>query len=164
MAKLVFLRRLQKEVEVFGGEVYFDIDGKNVGKLSLNNQVVEIPAGKHAIKMYKSHVFDTFVGFAEVVIDVNVNDQLMVKYSAPLSINQPGNIVISEYTTQNEQEVIMKKENIINGDFVDQETKKREEAENNRRGEKMFLWIIIGIIASGIISGIFYSIWLSNLW
>ena len=114
--------------------------------------------------MYKSHVFDTFVGFAEVVIDVNVNDQLMVKYSAPLSINQPGNIVISEYTTQNEQEVIMKKENIINGDFVDQETKKREEAENNRRGEKMFLWIIIGIIASGIISGIFYSIWLSNLW
>lgn len=28
MASLVFLRRTAKEAEVFGGDVYFDIDGK----------------------------------------------------------------------------------------------------------------------------------------
>lgn len=30
MAKLVFLRRTDKEIEVFGGDVYFDLDGKNI--------------------------------------------------------------------------------------------------------------------------------------
>lgn len=55
MAKLVFLQRTQKEIEIFGGDVYFDIDGKNVGKLTLQNQTIEVPAGEHTIKMYKSH-------------------------------------------------------------------------------------------------------------
>lgn len=45
MAKLVFLQRTQKEIEIFGGEVFFDIDGKNAGKLSSTNQTVELPAG-----------------------------------------------------------------------------------------------------------------------
>ena len=55
MAKLVFLQRTQREIELFGGDVFFDIDGKNVGKLSLSNQIIELPAGTHSIKMYKSH-------------------------------------------------------------------------------------------------------------
>ena len=54
MAKLVFLRRTDKEIEVFGGDVYFDIDGKNAGKLSRTNQEIEVLPGKHTIKMYKS--------------------------------------------------------------------------------------------------------------
>ena len=95
MAKLVFLKRTQKEIEIFGGDVYFDIDGKNAGKLSLTNQIVEIPAGEHTVKMYKSHTFDTFIGFAESVINVTDDEQLMIKYSAPMMINQPGNMVIS---------------------------------------------------------------------
>ena len=40
MAKLVFLQRTPKEIEIFGGDVYFDIDGKNVGKLTLQNQTI----------------------------------------------------------------------------------------------------------------------------
>lgn len=31
--KLVFLRRTQKEIEVFGGDVYIAINGRNVGIL-----------------------------------------------------------------------------------------------------------------------------------
>lgn len=52
MGTLTFLRRTQKEIEIFGGDVFFDIDGKNVGKLSLQNQDVEVAAGTHTIKMY----------------------------------------------------------------------------------------------------------------
>ena len=36
MAKLIFLKRTQKEIEIFGGDVYFDIDGK---VLALNHRV-----------------------------------------------------------------------------------------------------------------------------
>lgn len=70
MAKLIFLQRTQKEIEIFGGDVFFDIDGKNAGKLSLTNQTVELPAGDHTIKMYKSHTYDTFIGFAEQTISI----------------------------------------------------------------------------------------------
>ena len=58
---LVFLARTSNEVKVFGGEVFFDIDGKNVGKLSSYSQKIDLPAGNHTIKMYKSHVYDTFI-------------------------------------------------------------------------------------------------------
>lgn len=71
MAKLVFLRRTDKEIEVFGGDVYFDLDGKNIGKLSRTNQEIDVLPGKHTIKMYKSHSYDTFIGFAESTIDVD---------------------------------------------------------------------------------------------
>lgn len=118
MAKLIFLKRTQKEIEIFGGDVYFDIDGKNAGKLSLTNQIVEIPAGEHTVKMYKSHTFDTFIGFAESVINVTDDEQLMIKYSAPMMINQPGNMVISEYTETKEQEVIREREYSIHRDFI----------------------------------------------
>ena len=41
MAKVVFLKRTLEEMEMLGrGDVYFDIDGKNAGKLSLENQLV----------------------------------------------------------------------------------------------------------------------------
>lgn len=41
MAKLIFLRRTNKDIEVFGGDVYFDLDGKNIGKLAMENQSIK---------------------------------------------------------------------------------------------------------------------------
>jgi hypothetical protein len=36
MGTLVFMRRTPSEVEMFGGEVFVDIDGKNVAKVGLS--------------------------------------------------------------------------------------------------------------------------------
>ncbi|MDO4492051.1 MAG: hypothetical protein Q4B85_13390 [Lachnospiraceae bacterium] len=159
MAKLVFLKRTQKEIEIFGGDVYFDIDGKNAGKLSLTNQIVEIPAGEHTVKMYKSHTFDTFKGFAESVINVIDDEQLMVKYSAPMMINQPGNMVISEYTETKEQEVIREREYSIHRDFIATETQKKQAEENYKNGVMTVVWVAVGI---AVVLGIFYGILFSS--
>ena len=77
MARLVFLKRTPKEIEIFGGNIFFDIDGKNIGKLTLENQIINIAAGTHTIKMYKSHTYDTFIGFAESTITISEDDWKM---------------------------------------------------------------------------------------
>lgn len=152
MAKLVFLQRTQKEIEIFGGDVFFDIDGKNAGKLSLSNQTIELSAGNHDIKMYKSHTYDTFIGFAEQSISLAENETLMVKYSCPMMINQPGNMVISEYSEEKEREAVKARSEVIQRDFVAQEAQKREAEEKYKNG----VWILIAIaVAIGIIYGIY---------
>lgn len=155
MAKLVFLQRTQKEIEIFGGDVYFDIDGKNVGKLSLQNQTIEIPAGSHTIKMYKSHTFDTFIGFAEATITIKDDEPLMVKYSCPMMISQPGNMVISEYSEQKEAEAVRARDAMINRDFVAEETRKKQADDNYKNGVKV---VILVAVAIAVVLGIFYGI------
>ena len=156
MAKLIFLQRTQKEIEVFGGDVFFDIDGKNAGKLSLSNQTVEISSGTHTIKMYKSHTFDTFIGFAEQTISLEEDEILMVKYSCPMMISQPGNMVISAYSKEKETAAIHSREATIQRDFITQETQKREAKEKYKNG----VWICIGIAVA---IGIFYGIYMATL-
>lgn len=155
MAKLIFLKRTQKEIEIFGGDVYFDIDGKNAGKLSLTNQIIEVSSGEHTVKMYKSHTFDTFIGFAESTINVTDDEQLMVKYSAPMMINQPGNMVISEYTEEKEVAAVREREYSINRDFVAAETQKKQADDNYKNGVKVVIWVAVAI---AVVLGIFYGI------
>lgn len=159
MAKLIFLKRTQQEIEIFGGDVYFDIDGKNAGKLSLINQTIEVSAGEHTVKMYKSHTFDTFIGFAESTVNVSDDEQLMIRYSAPMMINQPGNMVISEYTEEKEQAVIKEREYSIHRDFVATETQKQQADENYKKGVMTVVWVAVAI---AIVLGVFYGILFSS--
>lgn len=155
MAKIVFLKRTQKEIEIFGGDVFFDIDGKNIGKLTLENQVVDLPAGDHTIKMYKSHTYDTFIGFAESTISVADDEALMVKYSCPMMVSQPGNMVISEYSAEKEASAIKDRESTINRDFVAAEAQKQQAADNYNNGVKVVIWVAVGI---AVVLGIYYGI------
>lgn len=157
MAKLIFLRRTRKELEVFGGDIYIDIDGKNIGTLSLSNIEISIEAGVHTIKMYKSHSYDTFIGFAECQIKVNESENLMVRYAAPITINQPGNIIISNYNPQIELEVLKKREQTISNDYAFDQNRKREQNEKYNNGIKIWIACII-IIA------IFFAIWEASIW
>lgn len=156
MAKLVFLQRTQKEIDIFGGDVFFDIDGKNAGKLSLSNQTVELPAGEHTIKMYKSHTYDTFIGFAEQTITLSEDEALMIKYSAPMMVSQPGNMVISEYSEAKEAEAVRAKDAVIERDFIAQETQKKEAQEKYKNG----VWILIGI---AVVIGLIYGIMIASM-
>lgn len=148
MAKLVFLKRTAKEVEVFGGEVYFDIDGKNIGTLKSENIEVPISEGAHTIKMYKSHTYDSFIGIAESTITLAEDEELMVKYSAPMMVNQPGNMVISAYEPEKAETVQAERENTMKRDFVAEQTRKQEAEEKYKKGiwTVVIVMIIIGII------------------
>lgn len=152
MATLVFLARTLNEVKVFGGEVFFDIDGKNVGKLSSYSQKIDLPSGNHTIKMYKSHAYDTFIGVAEQNITLQEDEILMVRYSCPMMISQPGNMVISEYSELKEVEAIKMRDTAIQKDFIKQEAQKKEAEEKYKHG----VWIVIMIaIAMCIVYGIY---------
>lgn len=125
MAKLVFLRRTEKEIQVFGGDVYIDIDGKNVGILSRTNQEYDVSAGKHTVKMYKSHSYDTFIGFAESTFNVEDKEQLSVRYATPMAANQPGNLIISAYDPSIVNETLRARDNAIQRDYVADEAEGR---------------------------------------
>ncbi len=156
MAKLVFLRRTEKEIQVFGGDVYIDIDGKNVGILSRANQEYNIQAGQHTIKMYKSHTYDTFIGFAESTITVEENEQLMVRYAAPMAANQPGNLIISPYDPSKESEILRARENTIQRDFAADEHRKQEQNNKYNTGVMIFIAFII-------IDAIIWAVWMASI-
>lgn len=157
MAKLVFLRRTDKEIEVFGGDVYFDLDGKNIGKLSRTNQEIDVLPGKHTIKMYKSHSYDTFIGFAESTIDVDETEELMVRYAAPMAVNQPGNMIISAYDYCKETEVLRNREQTITHDYAADVNRKKEQ--NERYNTGITIWIVCMIIGA-----IIFAIWEASIW
>lgn len=156
MTKLVFLRRTEKEIQVFGGDVYIDIDGKNVGILSRTNQEYNIQAGQHTIKMYKSHSYDTFIGFAESTITVEENEQLMVRYATPMAANQPGNIIISPYDPSKESEILRERENTIQRDFATDEHRKQEQNNKYNTGVKIFIVFII-------LDAIIWAFWIASI-
>ena len=156
-AKIVFLRRTPKEKEIFGGEVFIDIDGKNVGILGLNDFIVELGSGKHRFKVYKSHTYDTFIGFAETEINIVDGNDLLIKYSPPMLVNQPGNLVVSDYKSTTQIETIVEeKENRLKDEYEVDEQKKAELREKNELGVTIFIiiMIIIAIITMIQISSI----------
>lgn len=148
-AKIVFMRRSLKEIELFGGDVYIDIDGKNIGILKTTDYVIELENGKHTIKMYKSHKYDTYIGFAETEVNIKEGNDLLVQYSCPMIITQPGNIIVSDYKS-------LEREQKISNDQRIDEQKKQEIEEKNRNGMIIFITIMI-------ILAIIYGIYLAQL-
>ena len=156
MAKLIFLRRTEREIQLFGGDVYFDIDGKNIGTLSRVNQEIAISSGKHTIKMYKSHSYDTFIGVAESTIHIEENENLMVRYATPVTANQPGNLIISAYDPIKEQDILRARESSIQRDYVADENRKREQNEKYNTG--LIFWAIFIIV-----DAIIFAIWMASI-
>lgn len=156
MDKLIFLRRTEREIQLFGGDVYFDIDGKNIGTLSRVNQEIAISSGKHTIKMYKSHSYDTFIGVAESTIHIEENENLMVRYATPVTANQPGNLIISAYDPIKEQDILRARESSIQRDYVADENRKREQNEKYNTG--LIFWTIFIIV-----DAIIFAIWMASI-
>lgn len=145
--KVIFMRRTPKEKEIFGGDVYIDIDGKNVGKLDLSDLTFQLESGKHKFRMYKSHSFDTFVGFAETEIDTSDGNDLLVKYSPPMLINQPGNILVSDYISSSQiDEMVEEKERKLSTEFNEENQRKAELEEKSRNGTTIFIVSMIIIL------------------
>ena len=148
MARLVFLRRTTAEVSLTGGDVFFDLNGKNIGKLAETDCFVDLPAGTYQVHMYKSHSYNTMVGFATVSVTVQEGETLLLRYTPPAVVSQQGNIQVSNYTPEHADELSAMTANAIASDRAADQIK----AENSRRGtRKAVKWIIIGSVATGVL-------------
>lgn len=157
-SKLIFMRRTSKEIEVFGGDVYIDINGRNIGILSTEDIEYKVCNGMHKIKMYKSHSYGSFIGHAEIELNVGENEQLLLRYSPPMVINQPGNIMVSNFKSEEETELLVKKqEDTITREQNLEEKKKKELEEKTRNGMIVFVVLMI-------ISVIMYAISIADIY
>ena len=156
MAELVFLRRSEQDIQIIGGTIYIDIDGRNVGILSRTNQVIDVPAGTHTIKMYKSFHYDSFVGFAEATINVSENEQLMVRYAASMAANQSGNIIIVPYNPIREAAILRERDSAIERDYAAAEKIKQEQNKKYNTGIIIFICFLA-------IDAVIWAIWMALL-
>jgi hypothetical protein len=146
-ANVVFMRRTPKEIEVFGGEVYFDIDGKNMGILGLTDTTVKLENGLHKFKMYKSHNYDTFIGFAETEIEMKEGNNLLIRYAAPMLVTQPGNIIVSDFHSSSQVDSeVQEREGKITRDFNAEEKRKAEFQEKVQNANTIY--IVLAVIAA----------------
>lgn len=153
MAKLYFIRRTASEIEIFGGSVYADIDGKRVGEVGTTDLVIDVEPGQHTIKMYKSHTYDTFIGFAEVVLHIEDGKDLTLRYSAPMVITQAGHIVVTDFTSINDiNQQISKKESTLRAEKRESDLKiQRQEEESQKNNNALIFWIVVVPIIIGLI-------------
>lgn len=159
-ARLVFLRRTRAEAELQGGEVYFDINGRNVGKLALSDAFVDVPAGVYHIRMYKSHGYGAMVGFADATVEVQEGMSVLVRYSAPAVISQPGYIMLSAYSPQAADSAAFETERQIGMERAYAAKKEEEVRQGTSTAVK---WIIAAAIATGVliaIPSVCYIVWL----
>ena len=162
MARLVFLRRAQYDVATYGGEVFFDINNKNVGRLAATDCFVDLPAGTYQIKMYKLH-YNTMIGFAEETVTVQEGECVMLQYVMPSTIAEPGHIILSDYSQERADAII----NSINAQMYQKQRSDKIAREKAERGNRAFVgWIIGGAIALGVLSALswlMYMFWVESL-
>ena len=152
MARLVFLRRAEYDFKTYGGEIFFDINDRCVGKLAQTDAFVDVPAGTYKIKMYKLH-YNTMIGFAEVFVTVNENDSAMLQYVMPTTVAAPGHIIISEYTPERANEIIYS----INAQMQQRHLEEEVRSENVKKSNRTLLtWLIVGGVALTVLPFLFW--------
>ena len=162
--KFIILRRLPSNVTIFGGEVYIDIDGKNVGILGENDFSMQLETGMHTLRMYKSHKMSSFIGEAEVKFNMVEGMPLFARYSAPLMINQSGTIIVSDYKSKEQlDELLLTIEKKLTNDYQREEATKNQKEYESKKNERLLFWIILIPIIIWVLWYISWSIQLSSL-
>ncbi len=138
-ARLVFLRRTMQEVQTMGGDVYFDINGKNVGKLALTDCNVDLPEGTYRIRMYKSHNYGAMIGFADATVQIKDGEAILIRYNTPDTVNMPGHIMVYEYTPETADAAA--REAAVK--IADAQAKNAQKQAEMRRGESSAVKVIV---------------------
>lgn len=147
-SQLLFLRRLDEEIKLQGGEVYIDIDGKNIGKLGKIDLKHDVMPGNCKIKMYLDHIDGTHIGFAEEEIKIETGENLIIEYVPPYLINQAGNLIISKNENQETvKEYITKKEEKLRN-RINNLNKEKEDSINEveKTNNQYILYFVIFIV------------------
>ena len=153
MAKLYFVRRTASEIEIFGGSVYADIDGKRVGEIGTTDLVVDVEPGQHTIKMYKSHTYDTYIGFAEITLHVETGKDLTLRYSAPMVVTQAGHIVVTDFTSVEDiNRQIYQKESTLRAEKRESDLQiQKQEEQSQKNNTALIFWIVVVPIIVGLL-------------
>ncbi|MBQ7907607.1 MAG: hypothetical protein IJ309_06495 [Clostridia bacterium] len=162
MARLYFLRRTQYEVDTYQGDVFFEINGRCAGKLALCDAFVDVPAGTYHIRMYKTHM-NSLVGFAELPVTVSEQEELLLQYLMPQSLNLPGHILVSQYSPAHAEGLIA---SINAGYYRDQQVKQNLKNDTERSNRTWITWIIVICVvlpAISFLGWLAYDLWLYNL-
>ena len=156
-AKLIFARRSNEEIQIFGGQVCADVDGKNVATIDRKTITIEVSPGTHVIKMYKSHDYGSMIGFAENQITVADGDSLVFKYAAPLTISQPGHMVVSDFVSYEklENEICSAASAMAREKRMNDEKLRQQEERSNKN---MWWWVVLIVVIPAIIWGIYEAI------
>ena len=90
------------------------------------------------------------IGFAETTIDLNEGEVLMVRYNAPMTVNQPGNLMISAYDRFTADQTAAMLENAI----ANEQMRQQQQAAQIQKGTTSTIgWIIaIGAISAVVIA------------
>ena len=98
-AKIVFMRRSLKEIELFGGDVYIDIDGKNIGILKTTDYVIELENGNTQLKCINRINMILTLDLPKLK---SISRKVMTCWSipCPMIVTQPGNIIVSDYKSE----------------------------------------------------------------
>ena len=156
----MFFRRTGQELATQSGDVFFDINGKNVGKLAATDCFVDLPAGQYQIRMYKSHAYGSMIGYADITVRLQEGESLLVRYHAPAVINQPGHITLYDYNRDATNTMARELDNQINAERA----KQKEQEERTRAGTRSAVkWIIIGSVAVAVTIVLSYAIIYSSL-
>lgn len=159
-ARLSFLRRSYQEAASQGGDVFFDINGKNVGRLASVDCFVDLPAGTYNIRMYKSHAYGSMVGFADATVTLGEGDDVMVRYSPPVTVNQPGHIILSDYTKEAADAIASESDRQMYAKMT-QERAAAERASGTTK--KIIIWVAVGIGATITLAILAEVLFLSSL-
>ena len=159
-SKLIFAKRSSEDIRIFGGQVFADIDGKNVATIEQETITLEISAGIHQIKMYKSHEYGSMIGFAETEINLKDGETLVLKYSPPLVVTQPGHIVVSDFISYDHlNSEINASAQIIAQEKRENDRKIRQQEEEVKRNS--WWWIIFIFVIPAICWLIYELTWMS---
>ena len=153
MSKLYFIGRTESEIDIFGGTVYIDIDGKQIGELGRDIKVVNVGVGVHTIKMYKTHTFNTFIGFAEINLEIEENKDLTLRYVAPMLVNQAGHIVVSDFVSIDEikRQLIVSEHNLSQQKRENDLQIQKQEEQQQKNNNALIFWIFILPVIIGLL-------------
>lgn len=160
-AKLIFVRRTKAEIDIFGGEVFADVDGRKVATVSQETITYELPAGRHIIKMYKSHDYGSMIGFAESDLDIKEGEVLVLRYAPPLKTTDPGHITVSEFTSYEQIEKEVEESGRIAASEKSKAERQAKENAENIVKTQTYWWILIFVIPG--ILWLLYSLFIDSM-
>ena len=152
-AKLVFFRQVQLQGMMPDGEIFFSINGKSVGRLANTDCVVEVPAGRYEIQMYKTHFNGSMVGFASSAVELQEGEALLVRYHLPAVASQNGNITFHPYDPAQADAMAWQ---FINQMQAYQQQQRVQMHYQQSRGSGTVAWIIVGFFVMCLISWLSY--------
>ena len=87
----------------------------------------------------------TFIGVSETNIDIVEGENLYARYSAPLMVNQPGNIVIAPFSSESELDSIVNDvERSVHTDYTEQQIKiEQTRKESEKNNTNLIIWIFV---------------------